>query len=646
MSDSLTHKIIRTHLVSGDMVPGREIGLRIDQTLTQDATGTMTYLQFEAMDLPRVRCELAVSYVDHNMLQTDFRNADDHRYLQTVAARYGLHFSRPGNGICHQVHLERFGVPGKTLLGADSHTPTGGGLGMLAIGAGGLEVAVAMAGAPFYVPMPLVVQVRLEGSLPDWASAKDVILELLRRLTVKGGVGKVFEYAGPGVATLSVPQRSTITNMGAELGATSSIFPSDEVTRRYLAAQGRESDWQRLAADDGAAYDEVIEIDLSALEPLIACPHSPDNVRPVRELAGTPIDQVLIGSCTNSSVMDLETVAAMLRGRTVYAGTALAISPGSKQALSMIAASGALEALVNAGARIIDVGCGPCIGMGQSPASGAASLRSFNRNFEGRSGTADAGVYLASAEVCAASALTGVITDPRTLGVPPRVQMPEHYAINDNMIIAPPADGSQIEIVRGPNIKPLPRGAVVPDELEGELLLALGDNITTDHIMPAGSAILPLRSNIPALSDFAFTRVDTTFPKRARAAGGGFVLGGDNYGQGSSREHAALVPMYLGIRGVIAKSFARIHMANLVNVGILPLILDNPADHAVLHQGDRLRLPSIREELIGGQSVIIEDVTRGTHVSAHVDLSARQVEVLLAGGLLAYIKMQATKEQQ
>ncbi|MEN6478471.1 MAG: aconitate hydratase [Anaerolineales bacterium] len=641
---NLTQKIIAHHLVSGEMVRGQEIGLRIDQTLTQDATGTMCYLQWEAMDLPRVRCELAVSYVDHNMLQTDFRNADDHRYLQTVAAHYGLYFSRPGNGICHQVHLERFGVPGKTLLGADSHTPTGGGLGMLAIGAGGLDVAVAMAGAPFYVPMPAVVLVQLTGALPPWSSAKDVILELLRRLSVKGGVGKVFEYGGPGVASLNVPQRSTITNMGAELGATSSLFPSDETTRRFLAAQGRERDWQPLAADPDALYDEVVEIDLSTLEPLIACPHSPDNVHPVRELAGTPVDQVLIGSCTNSSVVDLETVAAMLRGKTVYPGTSLAISPGSKQALSMIAASGALEALVSAGARILDAGCGPCIGMGQAPASGATSLRSFNRNFEGRSGTADAALYLASAEVCAASALTGVITDPRSLGEPPRVAMPERYTVNDNMIIAPPPDGSAVEVVRGPNIKPLPRGIAIEGDLEGELLLAMGDNITTDHIMPAGAKILPLRSNIPALSEFVFTRVDPTFPERARAAGGGLVLGGENYGQGSSREHAALVPLYVGVRAVIAKSFARIHMANLVNVGILPLILQDPADHGRLAQGDRLRIANAREALLSGGPIIVQDLTRGLEVSTRVELSARQVQVMLAGGLLNYIKKQATEE--
>jgi len=644
MGESLTHKIIRRHLVSGEMTPGSEIGLRIDQTLTQDATGTMAYLQFEAMDLPRVRCELAVSYVDHNMLQTDFRNADDHRYLQTVAARYGIHFSRPGNGICHQVHLERFGIPGKTLLGSDSHTPTGGGLGMLAIGAGGLDVAVAMAGAPFYVPMPRVVLVRLTGALQPWVSAKDVILDLLRRLTVKGGVGKVFEYGGPGVAALNVPQRSTITNMGAELGATSSLFPSDEATRRFLAAQGRENEWVPLAADDDASYDEVVEIDLGSLEPLVACPHSPDNVRPVREVAGKPVDQVLVGSCTNSSVVDLETVASMVRGRTVYPATSLAVSPGSKQALSMIAASGALEALVSAGARMLDAGCGPCIGMGQSPASGAVSLRSFNRNFEGRSGTVDANVYLASAEVCVASALTGVITDPRTLGAPPQVSMPAAYTVNDNMIISPGADGSGVEVVRGPNIKALPRGTELPGDIEGELLLVMGDNITTDHIMPAGAQVLPLRSNVPALSNFALTRVDPTFPERARQAGGGLLLGGENYGQGSSREHAALVPMYLGVKAVIVKSFARIHMANLVNVGIVPLILQDGADHGNFAQGDLLRITGIRRALLEGSPVVVENVTQRVRIPVRVELSERQVQVLLAGGLLNYIKLQASEE--
>jgi aconitate hydratase len=641
MGKSLTAKIIAAHLVSGEMRPGQEIGLRIDQTHTQDATGTMTYLQFEVLDLPRVRTERSVSYVDHNMLQADFRNADDHRYLQTVAARYGITFSRPGNGICHQVHLERFGVPGKTLLGADSHTPTGGGLGMLAMGAGGLEVAVAMAGAPLYLPMPKVVQVWLTGSLPEWVSAKDVILEMLRRLTVKGGVGKVFEYVGPGIASLDVPARATITNMGAELGATSSLFPSDERTRAFMAAQGREADWVALAPDADAAYDERVEINLSELEPLIALPHSPDKVVPVSQVVGTPLDQVCIGSCTNSSVMDLESVASILRGRTVSTRTSLTVSPGSKQALTMVAQSGALADMVAAGARVLDAGCGPCIGTGQAPASGAASLRSFNRNFPGRSGTEDAGVYLASAEVCAASAIAGVIADPRTLGRAPKVRMPASYVINDNMIVEPPADGSDVEIVRGPNIKPLPTRGALEDSLQAELLLVTGDNITTDHIMPAGAEVLPFRSNVPALSDFSFVRNDPTFPARARKAGSGFIVGGENYGQGSSREHAALVPMYLGIQAVIVKSFARIHQANLVNVGILPMVFTDASQYALVQQGDVLRIEGIRAALRSGQPLVIVNVTRQCDVAVRYDLSPRQVEVLLAGGLLNYIKANA-----
>ena len=638
MGHGLAYKIIAEHLVSGQMAPGTEIGLRIDQTLTQDATGTMTYLQFETLDLPRVKTELSVSYVDHNMLQSDYRNADDHRYLQTVAARYGLHFSRPGNGICHQVHLERFGVPGKTLLGADSHTPTGGGLGMLAMGAGGLDVAVAMAGAPFYLPMPQIVLVRLSGDLPPWVSAKDVILELLRRLSVKGGVGKVFEYGGPGLATLNVPQRATITNMGAELGATSSVFPSDENTRAFLAAQGREGDWRPLSADPGAAYDQVIELNLSELEPLVACPHSPDKVVPLRKVAGLAIDQVCIGSCTNSSVMDLEAVAAILKGKTVSEGVSLTISPGSKQALTMIAESGALATLVSAGARILDAGCGPCIGMGQAPSSGATSLRSFNRNFLGRSGTSDAGIYLASAEVCAAAAVAGVLSDPRSLGAPPVVAMPRSYVVDDNMIVPPSETGSQTEIVRGPNIKPLPTQGPLEADLCGEVLLVTGDNVTTDHIMPAGAQVLPLRSNIPAMSDYAFARVDPSFPARAREAGGGFVVGGENYGQGSSREHAALVPMYLGVKAVLAKSFARIHEANLINVGILPLAFADPADYATLAQGDRLCIPKVREALAQSQPLTVVNETQGREIRVAVDLSERQVQVVLAGGLLNAIK--------
>ncbi len=641
MSQTLAAKIIREHLVEGEMAPGQEIGLRIDQTLTQDATGTMTYLQFEAMGLPRVRTDLSVSYADHNMLQTDFRNADDHRYLQTVAARYGIHFSRPGNGICHQVHLERFGVPGKTLLGADSHTPTCGGLGMLAMGAGGLDVAVAMAGRPFYITMPKIVLVRLVGALRPCVSAKDVILELLRRLSVKGGIGRIFEYDGPGIAGLTVPQRATITNMGAELGATGSLFPSDEQTARFLAAQGRASDWQPLAADADAEYDEVVEINLSELEPLVALPHMPDRVVPVREAAGTRIDQVCIGSCTNSSVVDLQTVAAILKGRIIAPSVSLTVSPGSRQALAMIAESGALADLVSAGARILDAGCGPCIGMGQAPASGAASLRSFNRNFQGRSGTADAGIYLASAEVCAASAITGVLTDPRDLGEAPQISVPERFAVDDRMILPPLADGSDVEIVRGPNIAPLPTRDVLESTIQGVVLLRTGDNITTDDIMPAGASILPYRSNVPALSQFVFGTIDKTFPERALAAGGGFVLGGENYGQGSSREHAALVPMYLGVQAVIAKSFARIHHANLANVGIVPLTFRDPADWARIQQGDVLRIADLPGALRSGSDVVVENVTGGWTFPAVSSLSPREVEVLLAGGMLNYIKINA-----
>ena len=635
---NLAHKIIRAHLVDGEMVPGEEIGLRIDQTLTQDATGTMAYLQFESLGLERVKTELSVSYVDHNMLQGDYRNADDHRYLQSVAARYGLFFSRPGNGICHQVHLERFGVPGKTLLGADSHTPTGGGLGMLAIGAGGLDVAVAMAGAPFYVPMPQIVLLHLSGELPAWVSAKDVILELLRRLSVKGGVGRILEYGGPGVASLNVPQRATITNMGAELGATASLFPSDDNTRAFLAAQGRQADWRPLFADRDAQYDEIVELDLSQLEPLVACPHSPDNVVPVGELAGKRVDQVCIGSCTNSSVVDLEMVAAMLRGKTIAPGISLTISPGSKQALTRIARSGALADLVSAGARILEAGCGPCIGMGQAPASGATTLRSFNRNFQGRSGTADAGIYLGSAELCAASALAGTFADPRDLGEQPAIFMPQDFVIDDNMIVAPPADGSRVEVLRGPNIKPLPTRGPLDDTLEGTLLLVTGDNITTDHIMPAGAQILPLRSNVPALSDFVFARLDPSFPERARQAGGGFIVGGENYGQGSSREHAALVPMYLGIEAVLVKSFARIHQANLINFGILPLTFVDPADYARWRQDDLLRIENVRQALVNGDPLTVVNVTRGVSIQARYDLSERQVQIMLAGGTLNYSK--------
>ena len=645
MPENLTQKLIRTHLVSGEMKAGAEIGLRVDQTLTQDATGTMVYLEFEALGLPQVRTKCSVSYVDHNVLQTGFENADDHRFLQSAAARYGLYFSRPGNGICHQVHLERFAVPGQTLVGSDSHTPTAGGLGVLAIGAGGLDVAVAMAGEPFYLPMPKIVLVRLVGKLGPWVTAKDVILELLRRLTVHGGVGKIMEYGGPGVATLTVPQRATITNMGAELGATTSIFPSDEMTRQYLRAQGREADWQPLAADPGAAYDEVVEIDLSALEPMIAQPSSPDNVVPVAEVAGTPLGQICIGSCSNSSYEDLMAVAAILRGRTVHPTVSLTINPGTKQVYTMIARNGALADLIAAGARILESACGPCIGMGQAPATGVASLRSFNRNFPGRSGTRGDQVYLASPEVCAASALTGRITDPRTLGAPPLVQWPQAMDVDDNMVIAPrPATGPAPDLVRGPNIQPLPLRGPLAATLRGALLLKVGDNITTDHIMPAGAKLLPLRSNIPACAEHVFEAVDASFVARAKAAGGGFIVGGINYGQGSSREHAALTLMYLGVQAVIAKSFARIHEANLVNFGILPLTFVNAADYDEATVGDEWQIDDVLAAIEAGETLTVRNLTRGTTFAVRSHLSARQIEMLRAGGLLNYVKMNRAKE--
>ncbi len=642
MGENLTQKIISAHLLSGKMLPGAEIGIRIDQTLTQDATGTMAYQQFETLGRERVATELSVSYVDHNMLQSDYKNPDDHRYLQSVAAKYGLYFSRPGNGICHQVHLERFGAPGKTLLGSDSHTPTGGGLGMLAIGAGGLDVAVAMAGSPFYLNMPRILRVWLVGELPDWVSAKDVILELLRRLSVKGGVGKIIEYAGPGAASLTIPQRATITNMGAELGATSSVFPSDEITHGFLIAQGRGDVWQLLSADRDATYDQEITLNMAELEPLIAQPHSPDNVIPVREVTGTQVHQVCIGSCTNSSVVDFEKVAAILKGRSVHPNVSLTISPGSKQVLTMIAQSGALATLVAAGARILESGCGPCIGMGQAPASGTVSVRSFNRNFQGRSGTGDAQVYLASAEVCAAAAVNGALTDPRSLGVAPQVAIPSAFLVDDNMVIPPQPSGAKVEIIRGPNIKPLPTRDKLDDPINGEILLVAGDNVSTDDIMMAGAQVLPLRSNIPAMSAYAFARLDPTLPERAQAAGGGIIVGGENYGQGSSREHAALVPMYLGIRAVLAKSFARIHLANLLNVGILPLTFVNAVDIAQCHKGDRLRILDIANALRSKSALNVVNETNGSTFQAACTLSDRQVAIVLAGGLLNMVKETAS----
>ena len=634
MGLNVTQKIIKKHLVEGRMRAGSTIALRIDQTLTQDATGTMAYLQFEAMGIPRVKTELSVSYVDHNTLQTGFENADDHRYLQTVAAKHGIYFSRPGNGICHQVHLERFGIPGKTLLGSDSHTPTGGGIGMMAMGAGGLDVALAMAGQPFRITMPKVVEVRLTGELRPWVSAKDVILELLRRLTVKGGVNKVFEYTGPGVETLTVPERATITNMGAELGATTSIFPSDDVTKKFMKAQGREKDWVRLKADPTATYDELVEIDLSTLEPLIAKPQMPDNVVKVADLEGTPVQQVAIGSCTNSSYKDLMIVAAALKGKTVHPNVSLVISPGSKQVLEMLSLNGALTDLVAAGARILESTCGPCIGMGQAPPTDAVSLRTFNRNFLGRSGTKSAQVHLCSPEVAVAAAITGEITDPRKLGEYPEVKMPRKFLVDDNLIVPPAEDPSKVEVIRGPNIQPLPKKEALPEVLSGEVLLKVGDNITTDHIMPAGAKILPLRSNVPKISEHVFEVVDPTFPKRAKEAGGGFVVGGANYGQGSSREHAALAPMYLGVKAVITKSFARIHLANLINFGILPLTFVDEADYDRIDQGDQLEL---NVKNIKGK-LTLENKTKGESYQVTHTLSPRDIEVIKAGGALAYAK--------
>ncbi|MFQ5691982.1 MAG: aconitate hydratase, partial [Nitrospinota bacterium] len=650
MRMNLVQKVIRAHLVEGRAVAGEEVAIRIDQVLTQDATGTAAYLQFEAMGLPRVKVETAVSYVDHNMLQTGFENADDHRYLRSAAARYGAYFSNPGNGICHQAHLERFSAPGKTLLGSDSHTPTCGGAGMLAIGAGGLDVAVALGGGPFYFKMPKVLNVHLKGRLRAWVAAKDIILELLRRLTVKGGVGWILEYGGPGVRSLTVPERATITNMGAELGATTSIFPSDGRTREYLRAQGRARQWRPVEADRGAEYEERIELDLSELEPMVACPSSPDNVQPVRRvaghggspqrrLAGTPVAQVCVGSCTNSSYQDLMVIARTLRGKRIASGLSMTVTPGSKQVFEMIARDGGLADLIGAGARILESACGPCIGMGQAPPSGGASLRTFNRNFKGRSGTPDDAVYLASPEVAAATALKGVITDPRDLGRRPRVRAPERFLINDNMIVPPTRGGKKVEVIRGPNIREIPLRGPLEDPLRGEVLLKVGDNITTDHIMPAGARILPLRSNIPAIAEHVFEPIDPEFPARAKAAGGGFIVGGENYGQGSSREHAALAPMFLGLRGVIAKSFARIHWANLVNFGILPLQFIDPLDYDRIEPGDVLEIKDVLRRLEAGEPLTVLLKSKGRKIPVACELTERQRSVLLAGGLLNHTRM-------
>ncbi len=636
MGFTLTEKIIHAHIVEGTPEKGSEIALRIDQTLTQDATGTMAYLQFEAMGIPKVKTELSVAYVDHNTLQAGFENADDHRYLQTVTARHGIRFSRPGNGICHQVHLERFGVPGKTLIGSDSHTPTAGGIGMLGIGAGGLDVAVAMGGGAYYIRMPRVIRVNLVGQLRFPAGAKDVILEVLRRLSVKGGVGAVMEYTGEGVTTLTVPQRATITNMGAELGATSSVFPSDEMTRRFLAAQGREEDYTPLAADDDAVYDETVEIDLSSLVPLIACPHSPDRVVTVESLAGTKVSQVCIGSCTNSSLADMMMVAALLRGRRVHPNVSLSISPGSRQVLLELSRSGALADILSAGARLLECACGPCIGMGFSPESRGVSLRTFNRNFEGRSGTKDAEVYLVSPETAVAAALFGEITDPSKLGPAPALSLPAAFPVDDSMILLPDGEGECTEVVRGPNIKPVPKGVRPSETLEETVLLKVGDNITTDHIMPAGTKILPYRSNIPYLSQFCFRVSDEGFAERAKAKGSGIIVGGSNYGQGSSREHAALVPLYLGIRAVIAKSFARIHSANLINAGIVPLVFENEKDYDLVKEQSIVVIRGFANGIASGNR--IEADIDGHRVMLVADFTERQRAVLLAGGLLNYTK--------
>jgi aconitate hydratase len=641
MGQSITRKTILKHLKEGEPTAGSPIAVRIDQTLTQDATGTMAYLQFEAMGIDRIRTELSVSYVDHNTLQNGFENADDHRFLQSFASKYGLFFSRPGNGICHQVHLERFGVPGRTLLGSDSHTPTGGGIGMLAIGAGGLDVALAMAGQPFHLAMPKVVNVRLSGSLKPFVSAKDVILEILRRLTVKGGVGKIMEYSGEGVVSLDVPERATIANMGAELGATTSIFPSDEKTRLFLKAQGREASWIPLTADPDAEYDEILEIDLSGLEPMIAKPHMPDQVVRVADLAGTRVQQVAMGSCTNSSFRDLSVISQMLKGKRVHPDVSVSLAPGSRQVVRTLMDRGEWQAIVDSGIRILENVCGPCIGMGFSPSSNAVSLRTFNRNFEGRSGTKTAGIYLCSPETAAAAALRGEITDPRTLGASVRPPaLPDRFPVDDAMILPPSADPGKVEVLRGPNIKPLPVKEPLPGKLAGEILLKVGDHITTDHILPAGAKVLPLRSNVPALAEFVFEAVDPTFAKRAKAAGGGFVVGGVNYGQGSSREHAALAPMFLGVKAVITKSFARIHLANLINFGIVPLTFVNEADYDRIQQGDEVEIDVTGLEKAGpeGADLSLKNKTRGFDAALTHSLSARDIALIRAGGALAYAK--------
>ena len=645
MGLTIAQKIIKAHLISGEMKVGNEIALKIDQTLTQDATGTMAYLEFETMGIDRVKTERSVAYIDHNTLQSGFENADDHRYIQSVAKKHGIYFSRPGNGICHQVHLERFGIPGKTLIGSDSHTPTGGGIGMLAMGAGGLDVAVAMGGGAYYITMPKMYKVNLTGKLRDFVTAKDVSLEILRILSVKGGVGAIIEWGGEGIKTLSVPERATITNMGTELGATSSIFPSDEITRDFLRREGREQDYVPLCSDPDAEYDKIIDINLSELKPLIACPHSPDNVVTVESIKGTKVDQVCIGSCTNSSLLDMLKVAAILKGRTIDPSVSLSVSPGSKQVLSMLADCGALSDILASGARVLECACGPCIGMGFSPNSAGVSLRTFNRNFEGRSGTADGKVYLVSPETAAAAAIFGVITDPIELGKMPKIKFPKKFKIDDSAVIPPatPEEARDLEILRGPNIKEFPKATPQENKLSAELVLKVGDNITTDHIMPAGAKILPYRSNIPHLSQFCFGVCDKTFPERAKKAGSGIIVGGANYGQGSSREHAALVPMYLGIRAVITKSFARIHIANLINSGIMPLTFKNPDDYDLIAQGDKLSISNIFEGMDSGEMLLIDE-TNGKEIPLVCAFTERQKGILKAGSLLAYTKEESSNE--
>lgn len=643
MGLTIAEKILSAHLVDGALTKGSEIGLKIDQTLTQDATGTMAYLEFEAMGVDRVRTERSVAYIDHNTLQSGFENADDHRFIGSVAKKHGIYFSRPGNGICHQVHLERFAKPGKTLIGSDSHTPTAGGIGMFAMGAGGLDVAVAMGGGAYYITAPKMVRINLTGKLRPWVAAKDIILAVLRLLSVKGGVGKVIEYGGEGVKTLSVPERATITNMGAELGATTSIFPSDEVTKSFLKAQGREEDWCEVKADEDASYDEVYEINLSELAPMAACPHSPDNVKTIPEIGKLKIDQVCIGSCTNSSLLDMMKVAYILKGKTCHPDVSLSIAPGSKQVFNMMAQNGILSDLIAAGARILECACGPCIGMGQSPNSHGISLRTFNRNFEGRSGTANGQVYLVSPEVAAVSALTGYLTDPsEVLGDMPNFILPKEFLINDNMVVPPasPEEADAVEVLRGPNIKPFPTTTPLDESIEAECALKVGDNITTDHIMPAGAKILPLRSNIPAISMHCFTVCDKEFPERALKLGKSIIVGGANYGQGSSREHAALAPLYLGVKAVLVKSFARIHRSNLINAGILPLTFKNEADYDAIDQGDVLSLPNVRKAVAEGLPIVVKNVTKDTEIPVICDLSGRSKDIILSGGLLSYTKDQ------